>query len=138
MADDVKNDGDDMVVDDATDSNLAATTSLGLAAAAHDQNTIFQQNNALQNEYAQQLLEVRRQNVAMFELRMTQANQLFANQISTEQNNRAAATAQGASQAQVNGTNAANQAAIDAQNAHSQALAQQALNVKLSGGVYLP
>ena len=138
MADDIKNDGDDAVVDDSTDSNLAATTGLGLTAAAHDQNTIFQQNNVLQNEFAQQLLEVRRQNVAMFELRMTQANQLFANQIVTEQANRAAATAQGASQAQINASNAASQASADASNAHSQALAQQALNVKLSGGVYLP
>ena len=138
MADDIDNHGDDAVVDDATDSNLAATTGLGLAAAAHDQNTVFsttnqnqtaayQGNQTERNEFMQQLVEVRRQNVVLFEQRINQSNQLFANQIATEQANRAMAQAQQASQA-----------AVDATNANSQALAQLAVNVKLSGGVYLP
>jgi hypothetical protein len=104
MADDVKNDGDDAVVDDSTDSALAATGGNGLragnhdqnmvfTAALHDQNTIFQQNNAQQNEYIEQLLEVRRQNVAQFEQRLTQSNQLFAAQIGQTLANQAAAAA---------------------------------------------
>jgi hypothetical protein len=127
MSDDTKNLGDDEVIDDSSDSNTATTTGLGMSAAAHDQNTIFQQNNALQHEFAQQLLEVRRQNVAMFELRLTQANQLFANQIATEQANRAVAESNAASARETAQTNA-----------NSQAATQQMLSIKLSGGVFLP
>jgi hypothetical protein len=90
MADDVMNHGDDAVVDDSTDSALAAAGGNGLRAGSHDQNmlfqagshdqnTIFQQNNSHQNEITQQLIEVRRQNVAQFEQRMQQSNTLFAN-----------------------------------------------------------
>jgi hypothetical protein len=80
-----------------------------------------------QNEVTQSLIETRRQQVALFEQRMTQANQLFAAQVATEQANRA--TAQAA---------AASQAMVDAVNANSVALAQLAVNVKLSGGIYMP
>ena len=41
----------------------------------------------------QQLIEVRRQNVAQFEQRMTQENNLFANQMAHVLNNQAAAAA---------------------------------------------
>lgn len=76
MSDNIVN-TDDAVVDDSTDAALAAVTGNGLRAGAHDQNTIFQQNNAQQNEIIQQLVEVRRQNVAQFEQRMVQENQMF-------------------------------------------------------------
>jgi hypothetical protein len=93
MGDDVKNDGDDAVVDDSTDNALAAATGNGLRAGNHDQNTIFQQNNAQQNEIVQQIIEVRRQNVALFEQRMQQSNTLFANMQAQLLANQAAAAA---------------------------------------------
>jgi hypothetical protein len=80
-----------------------------------------------QNEITQSLIETRRQQTALFEQRMQQANQLFADQIATSQSNRAIAE-----------SNAASAAATAATNANSQALAQLAVNVKLSGGVYMP
>jgi hypothetical protein len=93
MGDDVKNDGDDAVVDDSTDNALAAASGNGLRAGNHDQNTIFQQNNAQQNEIVQQIIEVRRQNVALFEQRMQQSNTLFANMQAQLLANQAAAAA---------------------------------------------
>jgi hypothetical protein len=92
MSDNIVN-GDDAVVDDSTDSSLAAATGNGIRAGNHDQNTIFQQNNAQQNEIVQSLIEVRRQNVAQFEQRMGQVNNLFANQMTMVLSNQAAAAA---------------------------------------------
>jgi hypothetical protein len=92
MSDDVRQ-GDDAVVDDSTDDALAAATGNGLRAGAHDQNTIYQQNNSQQNEITQQLIEVRRQNVAQFEQRMGQVNNLFANQMAQVLANQATAAA---------------------------------------------
>jgi len=93
MSDDTSNHGDDAVVDDSTDDSLAGATGNGLRAGNHDQNTIFQQNNAQQNEIVQQIIEVRRQNVAQFEQRMAQTNNLFANQMAQVLANQAAAAA---------------------------------------------
>jgi len=104
MADDVKNDGDDAVIDDSTDSSLAAAGGNGLRGGAHDQNmvftsslhdqnTIFQQNNSHQSEITQTLIETRRQNVALFEQRLAQSNAMFANHMSQVLNNQAAAAA---------------------------------------------
>jgi hypothetical protein len=93
MSDDTMNHGDDAVVDDSTDDSLAAATGNGLRAGNHDQNTIFQQNNAQQNEIIQQLIEVRRQGVAQFEQRLVQSNTLFANMQAQLLANQAAAAA---------------------------------------------
>jgi hypothetical protein len=60
-------------------NSLATNSNTGLRAANHDQNTIFQQNNAQANELLQSLVEARRQQVALFEQRMTQENQMFQN-----------------------------------------------------------
>jgi carboxylesterase type B len=104
MSDDVENTGDDAVVDDSTDSSLASATGNGIRAGAHDQNTIFQttnhdqntifqQNNAQQNEFLQTLAEVRRQNVVLFEQRVSQDNAMFAAHMSQLAANAAAAAA---------------------------------------------
>jgi hypothetical protein len=104
MADDVKNDGDDMVVDDTTDNALAAASANGLRAGNHDQNVVFattnhdqttsfQSNNTERNEFMQTLAEVRRQNVVLFEQRASQSNAMFAAHMAQVEANRAAAAA---------------------------------------------
>jgi hypothetical protein len=100
MADDVMNHGDDAVVDDSTDSALAATGGNGLRAGNHDQNVVFattnhdqttsfQSNNTERNEFMQTLAEVRRQNVVLFEQRASQSNAMFAAHMAQIESNRA-------------------------------------------------
>ena len=97
------------------ETSLSAATGAGFRAGAHDQNTIFQQNNALQSEVMQSLVEVRRQTVAEFEQRMRQQDQQFQNTMQMVLQNAEAASARASAnqqQAQVqNNTQSLDQAA---------------------------
>ena len=140
---------DDPVVDDSVEAATANAAGNGLRAGSHDQNTIFQQNNASMNELLQTLVETRRETVSLFEQRMRQQDVLFNNQIQQQQQMFQANMSQLASnqdaknqrdvglQQQAQTLNAA-QANVEATNANSQALAATATFVKLSDGIYLP
>ena len=140
---------DSPVVGDSTDSAVANAAGNGIRAGSHDQNTIFQQNNTSMNEVLQSFIETRRETVALFEQRMRQQDVMFNNQIQQQQqmfqaNMSQLASNQDAKNARDNGlqqqaqTLNAAQANVEATNANSQALAQTAVNVKLSDGIYLP
>jgi hypothetical protein len=75
MSDQGQNDS----VNQSMENSLAINSNAGLRSANHDQTTIFQQNNGQANELLQSLVETRRQQVALFEQRMTQENQMFQN-----------------------------------------------------------
>ena len=140
---------DDPVVDDSVEAATANAAGNGLRAGSHDQNTIFQQNNASMNELLQTLVETRRETVSLFEQRMRQQDVLFNNQIQQQQQMFQANMSQLAYnqdaknqrdvglQQQAQTLNAA-QANVEATNANSQALAATATFVKLSDGIYLP